>query len=93
MNVCDEETPLPAHIKHLNSFDIIVEHNSEKSLTASVCRDIENHCNPVAVYRTDGMELFEKTLWKAVKRAEREAAERRFSYYAPLWENEYIEVR
>ncbi len=80
MNVCDEETPLPAH-KNIPTASI------------SVCRDIENHCNPVAVYRTDGMELFGKTLWKAVKRAEREAAEGRFSYYAPLWENEYIEVR
>lgn len=93
MNVCDEETPLSAHIKYPNSFDIVVEHNSEKSFTASVYRDIGNHCHPVAVYRTDGMELFKKTLWKAVKRAEREAAGRRFSYYAPLWENEYIEVR
>lgn len=93
MNVCDEETPLPAHIKYLNSFDIIVEHHSEKSLTASVCGISGTivtlwRCTAPMVWN-----FWKKTLWKAVKRAEREAAERRFSYYAPLWENEYIEVR
>ena len=92
MNTCDEETPLLAHIKYPNRFDIIVEHHSEKRFTASIFWDIGNHCPPVAVYSTADLSLLEKTLAEAVKRTEREAEERRFSYYGPLWETEFIEI-
>ncbi len=70
----------------------MVEHENEKSFSVSLCRDIENHCPHVAVYRTADLCLLEKTLAEAVRRTEREVEEGRFSCCGPLWGTEYIKV-
>ena len=93
MDSCDDETSLLAHIEYPNNFDIIVEHNNEEIFTVSLYWGMLDHCPAVAVYSTKDMALLEKTLTECIRRAEKEAVLRRFSYYGPLWETEIIEIR
>ncbi|MBP3798461.1 MAG: hypothetical protein J6I46_11920 [Ruminococcus sp.] len=92
MNSCDEETPLLAQIAYPDNFDIMVEHSNEELFMATVYWSYIDHTPPVAVYSTKDIRLLKKALAEAVERAERELSQRRFSYYGPLWETEYIEI-
>ena len=93
MNSCDEDTPLLAQISFPEKFDIIAEHINMQAFKVSLYWDIENRCPPVIVWRAENSQLLEKVLHEAVIRTEKEVVQRRFSYYGPLWETEYIEVK
>lgn len=92
MNSCDEETPLLAQIRFPEKFDMIVEHISMQTFTVSLYWDIENRCPPVIVWHAENTQLLKKALHEAVIRTEEEVKQRRFSYYGPIWETEFIEV-
>ena len=92
MNCCDEESPLLAHIEYPDNFDVLAEHINAEKFTVTLYWGLPDHCPPVAVYRAGDMSLLEKALAECVRRAERELAEKRFSYYGKLWDTEYIDV-
>lgn len=85
MNTCDEDSSLLAHIEYPNNFDIMVEHYGAKKFTAALYWGIQDHCPPVAVFRVEDISLLKKAVAECVKRAEREAEGRRFSYYGKLF--------